>query len=296
MAKRPYMREALPEDAGRIREIYAPYVETTAVSFEYEVPSVEEMAARIRKVRQSYPWIVAEEDGNIVGYAYAGPFKERAAYRWSVETSVYVDGGSRRKGIGRLLLEALEERLLNQGILNMYACISFSDTEDGYLTHDSVHFHEKMGFKPVARFHQCGFKFGRWYDIVWLEKFLGEHNIDSKTSYTMPYTPSYRMGSGSYGPAEMAAMSAIQAYMVGKGCTTDAITVTAKHASECESKVKAICQERVSKLVGSEMDDICSAAGAGTFSYSYVVSKYEDDKSSSRVVDIFNYTYTWSGE
>ena len=169
------IREAVVTDGKAIQAIYAPYVEQTAVTFEYNVPSEEEFRRRIETVKQKYPWIVAEADGKIVGYAYASAFKPRDAYQWAVETSIYVDGSMKRCGIGRQLHEVLEQRLKAQGILNMNACISFIETEDEYLTQDSVRFHEQLGYKKVAHFHLCGKKFGRWYDMIWMEKMIGEH-------------------------------------------------------------------------------------------------------------------------
>ena len=169
------IREAVVTDGKAIQAIYAPYVEQTAVTFEYNVPSEEEFRRRIETVKQKYPWIVAEANGKIVGYAYASAFKPRDAYQWAVETSIYVDGSMKRCGIGRQLHEALEQRLKTQGILNMNACISFIETEDEYLTQDSVRFHEQLGYKKVAHFHLCGKKFGRWYDMIWMEKIIGEH-------------------------------------------------------------------------------------------------------------------------
>ena len=185
------IKEAVIADAKAIRAIYAPYVELTAVTFEYNVPSEEEFCKRIETVKQKYPWIVAERlrvgdgtsgmaDGKIVDYAYASAFKPRDAYQWAVETSIYVEGSMKRCGIGRQLHEVLEQRLKAQGILNMNACISFIETEDEYLTQDSVRFHEQLGYKKVAHFHLCGKKFfakqsgkaerGRWYDMIWMEK------------------------------------------------------------------------------------------------------------------------------
>ena len=155
--------------------IYAPYVEQTAITFEYDVPTLDDFRQRLLKVQAKYPWIVAEEQGRIVGYAYASAFKERAAYQWAVETSIYVDSGMKQCGIGRQLHEGLEQRLKAQGILNINACISFLDPEDKYLTQDSVRFHEQLGYQKVAHFHQCGKKFGRWYDMIWMEKLIGEH-------------------------------------------------------------------------------------------------------------------------
>ena len=169
------IRTAVQQDAKVLLEIYAPYVKKTAITFEYDVPSVEEFARRISKVLQKYPYLVAEVNGEPVGYAYAGTFKERAAYDWAVETTVYVREDMKKSGIGRALYTALEEALAVQGILNLNACIAFPENEDEYLTRDSVMFHERMGFREVGRFHKCGCKFGRWYDMVWMEKLIGEH-------------------------------------------------------------------------------------------------------------------------
>ena len=174
------IREANISDAKAIQTIYAPYVEQTAVTFEYNVPTVEEFCKRITTIMQKYPWIVAENEGKIVGYAYANAFKERDAYQWAVETSIYVDSNMKRLGIGRLLHDALEQRLKVQGILNMNACISFIETEDEYLSHDSIRFHQQLGYEKVAHFHQCGKKFGRWYDMIWMEKLIGEHLTDMR--------------------------------------------------------------------------------------------------------------------
>ena len=173
---RIHLRSATIDDAEQMLDIYAPYVEKTAITFEYDVPTVEEFRKRIASHLTCYPWIVAEADDRIVGYAYASAFKERAAYQWSVETSIYVDETIRHHGIGRLLHGALEESLRSRGILNMNACISYIQPEDEYLTLDSVRFHERLGYTQVAHFHQCGKKFGRWYDMIWMEKIIGEHH------------------------------------------------------------------------------------------------------------------------
>lgn len=169
------IRIAEPGDARRLLEIYAPYVKQTAVTFEYEVPSAEEFQRRIEFILKRYPYLVAERDGEITGYAYAGIFNERPAADWAVETAVYVERSRRRSGAGRALYNALEEMLLRQNILNVNACIACPEAEDEYLTYDSIRFHEHMGYRMAGRFHQCGYKFGRWYDLVWMEKHLGEH-------------------------------------------------------------------------------------------------------------------------
>ena len=169
------IRTARLEDAEELLKIYAPYVENTAITFEYEVPSVEEFAGRIKSVLEKYPYLVAEYEGEILGYAYVSPFKERAAYDWAVETSIYVKMNKKRMGIGKKLYNELEKILKAQGILNLNACIGYPKKEDEYLTKDSVAFHEKLGYSLVGQFHKCGYKFNRWYDMVWMEKHIGKH-------------------------------------------------------------------------------------------------------------------------
>lgn len=169
------LRTARLSDAARLVEIYAPYVTDTAITFEYEVPSVEEFRGRIEKTLEKYPYIVAEQNGRIMGYAYASAFARRAAYNWSVELSIYLDMEIRRQGIGGRLYKALEEILKEMHILNMNACISWPKAEDEYLTKNSVQFHEHMGFRLAGEFHDSGYKFRRWYNVVWMEKMIGDH-------------------------------------------------------------------------------------------------------------------------
>ena len=170
------VRDAVPEDAERLVEIYRPYVETTAITFEYDVPTVGEFRGRMERTMEKYPYLVAEMDGYVVGYAYAGRCVGRAAYDWSVETSIYVEQHQKRRGIGRLLHDALEQELRRRHFLNMNACIACPMGEsDPYLTRDSIRFHEKLGYRMVGEFHQCGYKFGRWYHMVWMEKHIGDH-------------------------------------------------------------------------------------------------------------------------
>ena len=128
------IRVATPQDAGALLAIYAPYVTDTAITFEYEVPSLTEFRERIRHTLERYPYLVMEQDGEILGYAYAGPFKERAAYDWAVETTIYVKQGMKKQGIGRKLYQALEDILIRQNILNLNACIGYPTVEDEYLT------------------------------------------------------------------------------------------------------------------------------------------------------------------
>ena len=169
------IRTVTPEDAERLLEIYSYYVKNTAISFEYEIPSLEEFRERIVNISKKYPYICAIADEKIIGYAYAGVFHEREAYRHSVELSIYVDLERRRGGCGRALYAALEERLKNQGIKNLYACIAVPPKKaDEYLTFDSMKFHKKMGYKIAGHFHSCGIKFYRWYDMIYMEKLLHE--------------------------------------------------------------------------------------------------------------------------
>lgn len=195
------IRPATPDDAEALLSIYAPYVEHTAITFEYEVPSVEEFRERIVHTLQLYPYIVAERKpaGNaaavsenaehaahegtpapstpaeIVGYAYAGPLHARAAYAWSVETSIYVKESEKKSGIGKTLYLALEKILAAQNITNVNACIASPVVDDEYLNHNSIQFHEHFGYSMVGEFHKCAYKFGRWYNMVWMEKIIAEH-------------------------------------------------------------------------------------------------------------------------
>jgi len=169
------VRTAKLSDAEEILSIYAPYVELTAITFEYDVPSLDEFKGRIEKTLEKFPYLVAEGEDGIVGYAYAGVFKGRAAYDWCVETTIYVKMNQRGRGIGKTLYGVLEQQLKEQGILNLNACISWVDIPNEYLNHQSPQFHEHLGYRKCAHFHQCGYKFGRWFDMIWMEKIIGEH-------------------------------------------------------------------------------------------------------------------------
>lgn len=163
-------------DAEELLAIYAPYVEKTAITFEYEVPTLDEFRERIRNISVKYPYLKAVVDGRTCGYAYAGAFHERAAYAWSVETTVYVRENARGQGIGRALYTGLEQELKAQGFLNMNACIAKPKEESPFLTDASIRFHKALGFSEVGTFHDSGFKFGRWFDMIWMEKMLGTHD------------------------------------------------------------------------------------------------------------------------
>lgn len=175
------IRTATPRDSGQLLEIYAPYVEHTCITFEYEVPSVEEFESRLRHTLEKYPYLAAEENGVILGYAYASAFKGRAAYDWSVETSVYVRESHTGKGIGTALYSALEELLRRQHICNLCACIVYPHPA-------SIAFHESFGYHTVAHFHASGFKNGRWHDMIWMEKELCPHTVPP-----MPFIPFPRL-------------------------------------------------------------------------------------------------------
>lgn len=168
------------EDAEELLSIYAPYVRNTAISFEYKVPSLPEFQDRIRNIASALPYIKAVEDGEILGYAYASKFKSRKAYDWSVETTIYVRQDARRTGVGKMLYGVLEDSLKRMGILNMNACIAVPKEDDEHLTNDSYDFHKKMGFRLVGTFHNSGYKFHTWYDMIWMEKLIGEHQKQPK--------------------------------------------------------------------------------------------------------------------
>ena len=166
------IRDAVPEDAQRLVEIYSYYVEDTAVSFEYDVPTVEDFTGRINTISAGYPYLVCEKDGVILGYAYLSAYSTRKAYSWTAMTSIYVDRDARRQGIGKMLYEELEERAGELGIVNLLAGIAYCEKEDEHLTHDSVSFHLREGYEEVAHMKTVGKKFDRWYDLLWMQKKL----------------------------------------------------------------------------------------------------------------------------
>ena len=169
------VRMATVKDAYQILEIQGYYVANTAISMEYDVPSLVDFEKRIENTLERYPYLVAEQNDKIIGYAYAGKFHPRAAFYRSAEVSIYIHKDAQKCGLGRRLYEEIESILSKQGILNVYASIAYTDVEDEYLTNNSAQFHEHMGYKKVAQFNNCCIKFGRWYHLIWMEKFLGEH-------------------------------------------------------------------------------------------------------------------------
>ena len=154
------IRAATQGDAGAIAAIYAPYVLDTLISFETVPPDATQMAERIAKVLPGLPWLVHEADGRITGYAYAGPHRERAAYRWSVDAGIYLDGTAHRQGIGTALYATLFAALRLQGYHRAYGGITLPNAA-------SVGLHEAQGFKPIGVYAQVGFKFGAWRDVGW---------------------------------------------------------------------------------------------------------------------------------
>lgn len=169
------LRLATLDDAPRLLEIYGYYVKSTAITFEYEVPSLEEFRGRMTAISAKYPYLCAVRGDQILGYAYAGPFHVRAAYHWASELTIYLDKDVRKTGLGRLLYGRMEEILKKMGILNLYACIGYPEKDDEYLTANSAQFHEHLGFHLVGTFQNCGYKFQRWYHMVFMEKIIGEH-------------------------------------------------------------------------------------------------------------------------
>lgn len=171
------IRSAAPDDAERLLAIYAPYVKETAITFEYEVPSIEDFRGRIRRTLETHPYLVAQERDRLVGYAYASHFRPHRAYDWAVETSIYVMREQRGSGVGHALHDALRASLEARGLQNMYACIAVPRGADPYLTTQSVDFHTHLGYRTVGRFERCGHKFDRWYDMIWMELIIGSHPI-----------------------------------------------------------------------------------------------------------------------
>jgi len=158
MARR--IRVATAADADQIQAIYAPIVLDTTISFEDEPPTVDEIARRIAGTLPTHPYLVCEENGRVLGYIYASVFRARAAYRWSVETTVYVDGRTHRRGVGRALYQALLPILRRQGFHGAFAGIALPNA-------NSVGLHEALGFRPVGVYQDVGFKHWQWRDVGW---------------------------------------------------------------------------------------------------------------------------------
>ncbi|HWQ79579.1 MAG TPA: GNAT family N-acetyltransferase [Anaerovoracaceae bacterium] len=174
------IRMASVTDAEELQAIYAPYVTDTSITFAYAVPSAKEFSQAIHDTLRKYPYLVAVENNSIVGYAYASAFNKRAAYDWAVETSIYLKQDHRGSGLGKKLYLALEDVLKRQNIINLNACIAYTAVSDAHLDNTSAIFHEHLGYKKVAHFTKCGYKFSTWYDMIWMEKVIGEHTANPK--------------------------------------------------------------------------------------------------------------------
>jgi L-amino acid N-acyltransferase YncA len=157
------VRDASERDAGACAAIYDPYVTGTAITFESEPPPPAEMAQRIAAALRTHAWVVLEDDGGVVGYAYGGPYKSRPAYRWSCEVSVYVEAGRRRTGGGRALYDALFTRLAERGFRTAVAGMTLPNDA-------SVGLHRAMGFEPVGTYRRIGWKHGAWHDVAWAQR------------------------------------------------------------------------------------------------------------------------------
>jgi len=162
------LRFVTDEDAEEILGIYTPYVTGTCVSFETEVPDLENFRERVRKISEAYPYLVCEFDGKVIGYAYASRHGERAAYKYSVNVSVYVSPEHQRQGVGRMLYLRLFELLLKRGFYTAYAGITVPNEKSEKL-------HRSLGFNLVGIYHNVGYKHGKWLDVMWLEKPLREY-------------------------------------------------------------------------------------------------------------------------
>lgn len=174
------IRLATQNDLPRILEIYAPYILTTPYSFEYTVPTAEEFALRFSRITQQFPWLVWEENGQVLGYAYGSAPFERAAYAWCAEASIYLCPESQGRGIGRSLYRALEKLLTMQGYQKLYVLIEGTNAV-------SLSFHRALGYQQFAAFTDCGYKFGGWHSIIWMEKILNSVKAPTTPPRSFPY-------------------------------------------------------------------------------------------------------------
>lgn len=174
-----FIRIATHDDLSQMLEIYAPYVNNTAYSFEYIVPTLEEFSARFENYTRQFPWLVWEEGGQVLGYAYGSAPFERAAFGWCAEASVYLHPKAHRKGIGTKLYKALEEILTQQGYRKLYALVTSENRV-------SVAFHEALGYRQIATFPDCGYKFDRLHSLIWLEKDL--NSVENAKTVPMPFS------------------------------------------------------------------------------------------------------------
>ena len=160
-------RPACARDAARLADIYAPYVADTAITFATAMPTEGEFAEKIARIGAAFPFLVYEEEGRVLGYAYAATYRVREAYRWDVELSIYVDTSCRGRGVGKALMERLLRCLRAQGYQNAYSCITLPNER-------SIGLHTRFGFTQIGLFRQAGYKLGKWHDVVWLRLPLGD--------------------------------------------------------------------------------------------------------------------------
>ena len=185
------VRLADPSDIPRMLDIYAPYIRSTTVTFEYEVPTLAEFTQRFYGITESFPWLVYEEAGRVLGYAYASLPFERAAYRWCAEPSIYLDPGAQGRGIGKILYGILEDLLFRMGYRVLYAVITGENSR-------SLRFHEKLGYRQCGLFRDCGLKFGRLLDVYWLEKSTNSVEIPSISPIPWPEFRDHAQSFGNY--------------------------------------------------------------------------------------------------
>ena len=170
MEEAVYVRAAAPEDAEQLLEIYTPFVisedsSLSNVSFELAAPDVEEFRQRIQDISKQFPYLVGEVNGQILGYVYCHPYRERLAYQWAVEVTIYLAPAGQGKGLGRLLYETMEKLLCLQGVTMAYSCITVGNDH-------SIKMHQALGYRLIGTFTNSGYKNGQWLDTVWLEKQL----------------------------------------------------------------------------------------------------------------------------
>jgi phosphinothricin acetyltransferase len=176
------IRLATAEDASGILDIYRPYIENTSFTFETETPSVKSFAERISSYLMNWPWIVCEIDGKIAGYAYGSRYRERTAYQWCVEASIYIHDDHQRSGIGKKLYDRLFEILKLQGFRNVYAVINLPNEK-------SVNFHERCGFKWFATYEKVGYKLGKWKNVGWWQLILNEYSMEPEAPVRLSDMP-----------------------------------------------------------------------------------------------------------